>query len=44
VAWAASPQWRSATFFFGIVCAAYSFLPGAKDPVTFDEADVVAGH
>jgi AGZA family xanthine/uracil permease-like MFS transporter len=30
--------------FFGIVCAAYSFLPGAKDPVVFDESDVVAGH
>ena len=23
---------------------AYSFLPGAKDPVEVDEADIVAGH
>jgi AGZA family xanthine/uracil permease-like MFS transporter len=44
VAWAASPQVALGYLFFGIVCAAYSFLPGAKDPVTFDEADVVAGH
>lgn len=29
---------------FGIVCLACSFLPGAKDPVEVDEADVVAGH
>jgi hypothetical protein len=30
--------------FFGIVCLAYSFLPGAKDPVEADEADIVAGR
>jgi adenine/guanine/hypoxanthine permease len=29
---------------FGIVCLAYSFPPGAKDPVEADEADLVAGH
>ena len=28
----------------GIVCVAYSFLPGAKDPVDVDESDIVAGH
>jgi adenine/guanine/hypoxanthine permease len=26
------------------VCLLYWFLPGAKDPVTVDESDVVAGH
>jgi AGZA family xanthine/uracil permease-like MFS transporter len=26
------------------VCLAYSLLPGAKEPVTVDEADIVAGH
>jgi adenine/guanine/hypoxanthine permease len=30
--------------FFGIVCGAYSFLPGAKDPLEVDESDIVAGH
>jgi AGZA family xanthine/uracil permease-like MFS transporter len=30
--------------FFGIVCVAYSFVPGAKDPAEVDEADIVAGH
>ena len=44
VAWAANPQVALGYLFFGIVCLAYSFLPGAKDPVEVDEADVVAGH
>jgi len=26
------------------VCAGYSRLPGAGDPVTVDESDIVAGH
>ncbi len=33
VAWAASPQVALGYVFFGIVCVAFSFLPGAKDPV-----------
>jgi AGZA family xanthine/uracil permease-like MFS transporter len=44
VAWAANPQVALGYIFFGIVCVAYSFLPGAKDPVEIDEADIVAGH
>ena len=47
VAWAANPQVALGYLFFGIVCLAYSFLPGAKDPVDAedpDEADIVAGH
>jgi len=44
VAWAANPQVALGYVFFGIVCVAYSFLPGAKDPVVIDEADIVAGH
>jgi AGZA family xanthine/uracil permease-like MFS transporter len=44
VAWAANPQVALGYLFFGIVCVAYSFLPGAKDPVDVDEADIVAGH
>ena len=44
VDWAANPQVALGYLFFGIVCVAYSFLPGAKDPVEIDEADVVAGH
>lgn len=44
VAWAASPQVALGYLFFAIVCAAYSFLPGAKDPVEVDESDIVAGH
>jgi adenine/guanine/hypoxanthine permease len=32
-AWAANPEVALGYLFFGIVCAAYSFLPGAKDPV-----------
>jgi adenine/guanine/hypoxanthine permease len=44
VAWAANPQVALGYLLFGIVCAGYSLLPGAKDPVEVDEADVVAGH
>src|SRR3954451_5907906 len=44
VAWAASPQVALGYVFFGIVCIAYSFLPGAKDPVEIGESDIVAGH
>jgi AGZA family xanthine/uracil permease-like MFS transporter len=44
VAWAANPQVALGYVFFGLVCTAYSFMPGAKDPVEVDESDVVAGH
>jgi AGZA family xanthine/uracil permease-like MFS transporter len=44
VGWAANPQVALGYAFFGLVCLAYSFLPGAKDPVVVDEADIVAGH
>jgi AGZA family xanthine/uracil permease-like MFS transporter len=44
VAWAASPAVALGYVFFGVVCVAYAFLPGAKDPVEVDEADIVAGH
>ena len=43
-AWAASPSVALGYAMFGIVCVAYAFLPGAKDPVEVDESDVVAGH
>ena len=44
VAWAANPQVALGYLFFGLVCLAYWFLPGAREPVDHDEADVVAGH
>ena len=44
VGWAADPQVALGYLFFGVVCAIYSFLPGAKDPVEIDESDIVAGH
>jgi AGZA family xanthine/uracil permease-like MFS transporter len=44
VAWAANPQVALGYLFFGIVCVGYYFLPGSKDPVEVDEADIVAGH
>ena len=44
VGWAASPSVALGYVMFGIVCVAYSFLPGAKDPVEIDESDIVAGH
>jgi AGZA family xanthine/uracil permease-like MFS transporter len=43
-AWAAHPAVALGYLFFGLVCVLYSFLPGAKDPVVVDEADVVTGH
>ena len=44
VAWAAKPEVALGYLFFGIVCVAYSILPGANDPVEVDESDIVAGH
>ncbi|MGD9513579.1 MAG: regulator, partial [Mycolicibacterium sp.] len=44
VAWAASPQVALGYLLFGGVCVAFWFLPGAKEPVVVDEADIVAGH
>ena len=44
VGWAANPAVALGYLLFGIVCVGYSLLPGAKDPVVVDEADVVAGH
>jgi len=44
VSWAANPQVALGYLFFGLICLAYWFLPGAKDPVVHDESDVVAGH
>lgn len=44
VAWAANPQVALGYLFFGLVCAAYSRLPGTDQPVTVDESDVVTGH
>jgi hypothetical protein len=37
-------KWRWGICSFGLVCAAYSLLHGAKVPVQIDEADMVAGH
>ena len=44
VTWAASPAVALGYLFFGLVCVAFSVLPGAKDPVEVDESDIVAGH
>ncbi|MDY6808018.1 MAG: regulator [Actinomycetota bacterium] len=44
VSWAASPAVALGYLFFGVVCIAYWFLPHARTPRTFDEAEVVAGH
>jgi AGZA family xanthine/uracil permease-like MFS transporter len=44
VSWAASPAVALGYVLFGVVCVAYAFLPGAKDAVEVDEADIVAGH
>jgi adenine/guanine/hypoxanthine permease len=44
VRWAANPSVAFGYLMFGIVCAAYSLLPSAKDPVVVDEFDIVAGH
>ncbi|HEY9311109.1 regulator [Williamsia sp.] len=42
IEWAAAPEVALGYLFFGIVCLAYSFLPGAKDEVVHDESDVMA--
>ena len=44
VAWAANPEVALGYLLFGLVCVGYSFLPGAKEPVTADESDMVAEH
>ena len=44
VAWAANPPVALGYLMFGAVCLAYSFLPGARNPVEMDESDTVAGH
>ncbi|MCF6389201.1 regulator [Mycobacterium sp. MBM] len=44
VSWAANPSVALGYLFFAAVCLAYSLLPGSKDPVAIDEADIVAGH
>jgi len=42
IAWNAAPEVALGYLFFGIVCLAYSFLPGAKEEVVHDESDVMA--
>ncbi|PXW35879.1 UNVERIFIED_CONTAM: AGZA family xanthine/uracil permease-like MFS transporter [Williamsia faeni] len=42
IEWAAAPEVALGYLFFGIVCLAYSFLPGAKEAVVHDESDVMA--
>ena len=44
IAWAANPQVALGYLFFAVVCLLYSLLPAAKEPVTVDESDIVAGH
>lgn len=44
VSWAANPSVALGYLFFAAICLLYSLLPGAKDPVAVDEADIVAGH
>jgi len=44
ISWAANPQVALGYLFFAVVCLLYSLLPGAGEPVTVDEADIVAGH
>jgi AGZA family xanthine/uracil permease-like MFS transporter len=44
VTWAANTEVALGYLLFAVVCGCYSLLPGAKDPVEVDEADVVAGH
>lgn len=44
VAWAANPAVALGYLLFGLVCLLYWFRPGAREPVTVDESDVVAGH
>ncbi len=44
VSWAANPQVALGYLLFGLVCATYWFLPGAKEPMVRDEADIAAGR
>jgi AGZA family xanthine/uracil permease-like MFS transporter len=44
VEWAANSEVALGYLLFGAVCVAWSFLPGAGDPVEVDESDVVAAH
>jgi hypothetical protein len=44
VEWTANPQVALGYLFFALACVGYSLLPGAKDPVEVDEADIVAGQ
>ncbi len=44
VEWAANTDVSLGYLFFAAVCVAWSFLPGADEPMTVDESDVVAAH
>ena len=44
VEWAANTDVALGYLFFAAVCVAWSFLPGADEPVVVDESDVVAAH
>jgi AGZA family xanthine/uracil permease-like MFS transporter len=44
VEWAANTDVALGYLFFAAVCVAWSFLPGADEPVEVDESDVVAAH
>jgi AGZA family xanthine/uracil permease-like MFS transporter len=44
VEWAANTHVALGYLLFAAVCVAWSFLPGADEPVEVDESDVVAGH
>jgi AGZA family xanthine/uracil permease-like MFS transporter len=41
VEWAAAPEVALGYVFFGLVCLGYYFLPGARDKVEIDDADVM---
>jgi len=44
VEWAANTDVALGYLLFAAVCLAWSLLPGADEPVTVDESDVVAAH
>jgi AGZA family xanthine/uracil permease-like MFS transporter len=44
VEWAANNEVALGYLLFAAVCVAWSFLPGADEPVVVDESDVVAAH
>jgi len=44
VEWAANNEVALGYLFFAVICAAWSFLPGADTPVEVDESDVVMEH